>query len=75
MTKPRLVKVRALFYVLQQVMKIGCAYFDTASFLFSNRPYLLPRDLDVSYLTMNMQVKLYVQKSVAKQTCYRVLPN
>lgn len=24
MTKPRLVKVRALFYVLQQVMKRGC---------------------------------------------------
>lgn len=32
MTKPRLVKVRALFYVLQQVTKRGCAYFDTASF-------------------------------------------
>ncbi len=31
MTKPRLAKVRALFYVLQQVMKIGYAYFDTAS--------------------------------------------
>ena len=31
MTKPRLVKVRALFYVLQHVMKRGCAYFDTAS--------------------------------------------
>ena len=35
MTKPRLVKVRALFYVLQQVMKRGCAYFDTASSIFS----------------------------------------
>ena len=33
MTKPRLAKVRALFYVLQQVKKRGCAYFDTASFL------------------------------------------
>ena len=32
MTKPRLVKVRALFYVLQHVMKRGCAYFDTASY-------------------------------------------
>jgi len=32
MTKPRLVKVRALFYVLQQLIKRGCAYFDTASF-------------------------------------------
>ena len=30
MTKPRLAKVRALFYVLQQVRKRGCAYFDTA---------------------------------------------
>ncbi|MDE6628953.1 MAG: hypothetical protein K2K36_06235, partial [Muribaculaceae bacterium] len=28
------VKVRALFYVFQQVIKRGCAYFDTAS-----RPY------------------------------------
>ncbi len=34
MTKPRLEKVRALFYVLQQVMKRGCAYFDTPAFLF-----------------------------------------
>ena len=33
MTKPRLAKVRALFYVLQQLIKRGCAYFDTASFL------------------------------------------
>ena len=32
MTKPRLAKVRALFYVLQQLIKRGCAYFDTASF-------------------------------------------
>ena len=31
MTKPRLAKVRALFYVLQQLTKRGCAYFDTAS--------------------------------------------
>ena len=30
--KPRLAKVRALFYVLQQLIKRGCAYFDTASF-------------------------------------------
>ena len=30
MTKPQLVKVEALFYVLQQVKKWGCAYFDTA---------------------------------------------
>ena len=30
MTKPQLVKVEALFYVLQQVTKRGCAYFDTA---------------------------------------------
>ncbi len=30
MTKPRLAKVRALFYVLQQLIKRGCAYFDTA---------------------------------------------
>ena len=31
MTKPRLEKVRALFCVLQQVIKRGYAYFDTAS--------------------------------------------
>ena len=31
MTKPRLAKVRALFYVLQQLIKRSCAYFDTAS--------------------------------------------
>ena len=35
MTKPRLEKVEALFYVLQQVrMKRGCAYFDTPSSIF-----------------------------------------
>ena len=33
MTKPRLAKVRALFYVLQQGKKRGCAYFDTASYV------------------------------------------
>ena len=33
MTKPQLVKVEALFYVLQQVIKRSCAYFDTAPFL------------------------------------------
>ena len=31
MTKPRLVKVRALFYVLQHAIQRGCAYFDTPS--------------------------------------------
>ena len=31
MAKPRLVKVRALFYVLQHITKRGYAYFDTAS--------------------------------------------
>ena len=30
MTKPRLVKVRALLYVLHHIKKRGCAYFDTA---------------------------------------------
>ena len=30
MTKPQLVKIEALFYVLQQVIKRSCAYFDTA---------------------------------------------
>ena len=35
MTKPQLVKVEALFYVLQQVIKRSCAYFDTAPFLDS----------------------------------------
>ena len=34
MTKPQLVKVEALFYVLQQVIKRSYAYFDTAPFLF-----------------------------------------
>ena len=33
MTKPQLVKVEALFYVLQQVIKRSCAYFDTAPML------------------------------------------
>ncbi len=31
MKKPRLEKVWALFYVFQQAIKRGCAYFDTAS--------------------------------------------
>ena len=31
MTKPRLVKVRALLYVFQHVIKKRLAYFDTAS--------------------------------------------
>ena len=35
MTKPRLVKVRALLYILQNIKKRGCAYFDTAPSLFS----------------------------------------
>lgn len=34
MAKPRLEKVRALFYVLQQLTKIGCANFDTASLTY-----------------------------------------
>ena len=34
MTKPQLVKVEALFYVLQQVIKRSCAYFDTAPFAY-----------------------------------------
>ena len=34
MTKPRLAKVRALFYVLQQLTKRGCAYFYTASLVY-----------------------------------------
>ena len=34
MTKPRLVKVRALFYVLQQVTKKRLRHFDTASLIF-----------------------------------------
>ncbi|MCI7378290.1 MAG: hypothetical protein MSH66_00695, partial [Bacteroidales bacterium] len=36
MTKPRLVKVRALFYVFQYITKQrGCANFDTAPLLIS----------------------------------------
>ncbi len=38
MAKPRLEKVRALFYVFQQVIKKGCAYFDTAPCVM---PYVL----------------------------------
>ena len=33
MTKPQLVKVRALFYVLQHIIKRDCAYFDLTSSL------------------------------------------
>ena len=36
MTKPQLVKVEALFYVLQQVIKRSCAYFDTAPLFLSD---------------------------------------
>ena len=32
MTKPRLVKVRALLYILQNIKKRGYAYFDTAPY-------------------------------------------
>ena len=32
MAKPQLVKVEALFYVLQQITKRDCAYFDTAPY-------------------------------------------
>lgn len=39
MTKPQLVKVRALFYVLQHIIKRGCAYFDTAPFYFISTLY------------------------------------
>ncbi|WP_289766470.1 hypothetical protein, partial [Bacteroides acidifaciens] len=39
MAKPRLAKVRALFYVLQQLIKRGCAYFDTASFT-TEKPFI-----------------------------------
>ena len=45
MTKPRLVKVRALLYVLQHIIQRGCAYFDTASFSFclgANRTFRTP---------------------------------
>ena len=34
MTKLQLVKVEALFYVLQQVIKRSCAYFDTAPYKY-----------------------------------------
>ena len=37
MTKLQFVNVRALFYVLQQVMKRGRAYFDTASIWEKNQ--------------------------------------
>ena len=38
MTKPQLVKVEALFYVLQQVIKRSYAYFDTAPLRFLIQP-------------------------------------
>ncbi|MDD5989626.1 MAG: hypothetical protein PUC38_09190, partial [Bacteroidales bacterium] len=39
MTKPRLVKVRALFYGFQYITKQrGCANFDTASFCVGLQP-------------------------------------
>ena len=46
MTKPQLVKVEALFYVLQQVIKRSCAYFDTAPFrcLYASLYVYLPKD-------------------------------
>ena len=38
MTKPRLVKVRALFYVFKHITKKrDCVYFDTASISFMTR--------------------------------------
>ena len=36
MTKPRLEKVKALFYVFKHIAERGCAYFDTASFFYIN---------------------------------------
>ena len=42
MTKPRLVKVRALFYVFQYITKQrGCANFDTASYTLYYMPLAL----------------------------------
>ena len=41
MTKPRLAKVRALFYVLQQVTKKRLRHFDTASELLASLPLQL----------------------------------
>ena len=66
MTKPRLVKVRALFYVLQHVMKRGCAYFDTASFFVFLRLLVLARRGSISNIT-NMIEKL---KNILR--CYAV---
>ncbi len=39
MTKPRLAKVRALFYVFKHTTKRGRAYFDTASFECTEATY------------------------------------
>ena len=49
MTKPQLVKVEALFYVLQQVIKRSCAYFDTAPF-------------DILYLCLGGELSATVDK-------------
>ena len=55
MTKPRLAKVRALFYVLQQGKKRGCAYFDTASYVgLTNLP-----TLSVSYTGFSPSHEVY----------------
>ena len=49
MTKPRLEKVMALFYVLQHAIKRGCAYFDTASFFTLTSRHLQNKDTTVSF--------------------------
>ena len=57
MTKPRLAKVRALFYVLQQLTKRGCAYFDTASIFFSNHNFSnYSHDLDAVLLLRKSEI-------------------
>ena len=63
MTKPSLVKVRALFYVFQHVIKNrGCANFDTAPFfLYFCKKNLedmeLPKDPMMLLSTLNMKLR------------------
>ena len=56
MTKPRLVKVRALLYILQNIKKRGCAYFDTAPFFVGSlNCYCLNSEIPHLYLS-NMEI-------------------
>ncbi len=71
MTKPRLAKVRALFYVLQQLIKRGCAYFDTASIFLASLDYkkrlpkLVSQPPDFLALEYSSILKIYKRHYIA----------